>query len=274
MQVPDDTAAAQSGTTATMDSKKRLQQQRQRVRFSDSVNVRCVQKVDHSIKTTMYNSGEELKVFKKHAKKAAFAVYDQDESKLTPCCYSYSLWEAFDSCVRAVSRNSPGVPGRVVDALEFWVSSCLPLRGLEKWVVPALCFQRTLHRRKAIRAVLLMQSKKIDGIKLQNHPEVVAKVYGRLSEPSKLYAKLIAKSDAAAAVCGAPESEDEENQPLLQNRESTDITAFNRKRERPPYVTSQCRVGFHAVTRAGSSLSSRTPFNRVCSQSLDRGVAQ
>lgn len=187
---------AEDNVTKELSPKRRKRQ----VYFAESTSVRPINNrhdIDEDTKNRLYCSSTELKKFRMDATKVAQSIFDKETDTCNPRSYSKVFWQTYKSC--SMVDNIDDVPTTLTDSVERWAKRSKSRRGLEKWSIPELNEDRKAAKMKAIRLVVRMQSRTVCAFDLSENPDMLARVYQRLSAPAKKYARLLALADAKAA---------------------------------------------------------------------------
>ena len=174
------------------------------VRFASGVRVKTIKScksMDAATKSNVYCGRHEMEKVRKGALAVAQAVYEKDQILADSNCYSFTMWEAYEACVRASESGNDQVSPEDSEAIQRCndrIRQSGSRRGLERLTIPALSRARREIRKKAVRSVLWMQEQTVEGVPLRENPEIMAHVYEQTSRPAKLYARVLGEADEAA----------------------------------------------------------------------------
>jgi len=244
---------------------KSLGEGKRRVHFNNQVRVRKITNlacIDEATKSNLYYSLGDHSTFKDKARSVTENVQSKDEKDKTSNSYSRVLFRIFTECCKSSDLR---IEEEDKLALEHWVALGHCRRGLERWCIPSMDSERRARRSVSIRAVVEMQSLLLDGVKMCDRPDLMARVYETLTGPAKRYAKILGEADAAAV-----------------RKKETDFTMAERYVHREPiicddqekrqYVKSCTRMAIRSPP--GSGLRRAQSCRRLVTQSSFRGISR
>ena len=188
-----------SSPSSSKKDRRKKDRQTRRVRFHKKVyvkNIACLDDMDAAVVDNMYFTDEEHTEFKSGAKKTARAVERKDRDDESPNTYSRVLDRIYSECSKPLEEAAFAEDDK--RALEHWVALGHCRRGLERWAVPSHDKERKIRRDVSIKSVIDVQDKVVNGQSVRDQPELIAKLYSSLTEPSRVFARIMGEADAAA----------------------------------------------------------------------------